>query len=313
MADAIKFKLNMRGMDIIQTVYGLLLALGLREAFLGFYDVVLQQQSGLPIQDLLVAAAVFVNIILLSLRFFWVPRNLRRLFYVSQYCIRTKSQPINPLVQPRALKPWETPAHICCILMHGAFYFLVCKQFEYYVFVSTAYDSYSRSAFATYVFVHASFLVFNALWLIWVTRTEDAIRQSWLKPGEDPPFLKAGSESKFWYRNNLVFSLLAVAPVAVFSSCDSDLNACLSMAFPPMQRPFAVIPTSAFNIAIVFEYFAYIFSALVPRDVFLALWALVSFGANSIIDLINTAPRYIGLEEIEEEVVHTVQVQPPAK
>jgi hypothetical protein len=328
MTTTVKYKLNMRGLDIIQTVYGLLLALGLREVFLAFYDIFKQPFSS--VESALVAALLFLNIILLSLRFFWVPRNLRRLYFVSEYC-RLKcqgAQADSASTEPNILPAYVTSWHIGVILLHGALYFLVCKEFEYYVFVSISYTSYSRTVFATYVFVHASLLIFNALWLISVNASEDAMRRKWLPNDDHPPFLKFGSESKIWYRNNLAFALLAIGPLAVFSACDSDLPACLSMAFPTGQppfatisasspfalihmsslSPFAVIPTSSLNIAFLFEYIAAAFSPLASRDVLLAVWAMAALIANSVIDLTFTAPRYIGLEEIEQEVVHTPRV-----
>jgi hypothetical protein len=188
--------------------------------------------------------------------------------------------------------------------MHGALYFLLCKQFEYYVFVSTNYNSYSRSVFATYVFVHASLLILNALWIAFLNMREDAMLKA--LEGDTPPFLQSKSESKVWYRNNLAFSLLAVAPLAVFSSCDSQLSDCLAVAFSPGQRPFAVIPTSSINIAFVFEYFAATFSGSESRDFALAIWALAALIANSLVDLFLTAPYYINLEEVEEEFVFTL-------
>jgi hypothetical protein len=51
---SVKFKINMRGLDIVQTVYALLVALGLREVFLAFYNIFLLQQFSLS-DDFVVA------------------------------------------------------------------------------------------------------------------------------------------------------------------------------------------------------------------------------------------------------------------
>jgi hypothetical protein len=289
---ATKFKTNLRGLDIIQAVYALLLALGLREVFLAFYTIFLQQRvSGSD--NLVVALLLFANILLLSVRFFWVPRNFRRLYYVSEYC--------RILGNYSGLPAYEASTHILIILAHGALYFLLCKEFEYFVFVTSSYNSLMVSAFTTYVFLHVSLLTVNGFWIMLINKREDMIRQ---KSGQ-LPLLQHKSESKIWYRSNLAFSLLTVAPIVVLSSCQASFSECLSVAYSNIQRPYSLIPTSSYNIASLFELMAAMFSGFnKSRDFLLAMWALLLLGVNSIIDLFFTAGYYIYLEDVETEEVY---------
>jgi len=291
----IKFKLNMRGLDIIQTVYVFLMGLGLREAFLASYDIVLRLQS-LSWPQETVLGLLFLNLLFLSVRFFWVPRSFRRLYFLSE--VRRSRDGVSSRIRPA-----ETSLHLFIILVHSAIYFLLCRQFAYFAFVSTAYKSYSQTALATYVLLHALLLIFNALWLIYISMRMDRIRRTII---DLPPFLESKSESWLWSRNNLICSLLAVAPLVVFTSCNSGVVACISVAFPADRQPFAIIPTSVVNIAFFIEYFVFeplkmIWSEPIPSDFVVGFWALGWLMINSIWDLFVTAHYYINLEEIEEE------------
>jgi|ERR1700733_6485758 hypothetical protein len=291
----VKFKKNMRGVDIIQTVYAFLMGLGLREAFLASYEIYLKWES-LDWHQIILPALLFFNIILLSVRFFWVPRNFRYLYF----CAEQNKFHLEPDKAP--LSSFETSVHVFIILIHSLLYFLLCRQFGYFTFVSIRYESGSQGALTSYVFLHASLLIFNAVWLIYVNWKETDL-QSKFKIDPQERFHNLNSESKFWFRNNLFFSLLAVAPLAAFASCSSELLACISQAFSAKPPPFPVIPTSTFNIALVFDY---IFKGVTKPDFFLAIWALGALMINSVIDLSFTAHYYVNLEEVEEEASYQI-------
>jgi hypothetical protein len=298
-----KIKMTMRGMDIIQTVYAFLMGLGLREAFLASYEIYLKLSS-LGWDTIILVGLLFLNIVLLSVRFFWVPRNLRHLYFLAEASeVRSKS--------PTVLSAAETSVHIIIILVHSLLYFFLCRQFAYFAFVSIAYDSNSQVALLSYVFLHISLLIFNAFWLMCVNKREAYIRE---RSNDSPSDQKFESESRLWYRNNLFFSLLAVAPLAVFSSCGSELLLCIphsSAAIPNATIPqtLPVIPTSALNIALFFNYFFDIAvkNPFIPvsREFIVGFWAMVALMLNSMFDLFLTAHYYVKLEEIEREVTYT--------
>ena len=278
----IKFKTSMRGLDIFQTVYALLVALGLREVFVAFTTIFEQQN--------LVEMLIFGNILLLSVRFFWVPRNFRRLYYVSEYC---RHHGLGHLT----VTPAEASLNLIVILLHALLYFLLCKQFEYFVFVTASYDSLSTSAFASYVYFHASLLILNGIWLIYINAKEDAIRAG----AGNPPLLRTNSESRLWYRSNLAFALIAVAPVVVFLPCpQSTFSECVAASYST-SHALSVIPTSAYGIASVFDIMVEAFGGGADRILFVEMWVIVFFALNSILDLALTAGYYVMLEDIEDE------------
>jgi hypothetical protein len=290
----------MRGVDVIQTVYALLIALGLREVFLAFYAV-FQQHQGLSLQQSqealvrqAIAIALFANIILLSVRFFWVPRNFRRLYFVSEYCLSRKM---------RGLEWGESSLNVFIILFHGLLHFLLCKQFEYFVFVSTTYDPLSTPVFATCIHMHVALLILNGFWLIYTNLREGML----LKRTGTPEMLKAKPGSQLWYRSNLLFALISVGPLVVFSSCSSTLSQCLLASYPQTEG-LSAIPTSAYSIAAVFDLITPVFSGLSSsRDTLLACWALLFLGLNSLLDLGFTSSYYVILEDVEREFTYASQ------
>jgi hypothetical protein len=283
----VKFKTSMRGVDVIQTVYALLIALGLREVFLALYTIFQQIQVWRP-ENLYVALALFFNIMLLSVRFFWVPRNFRRLYFVSLY--RTSFN--NP-----GLQAWEASFNIFIILLHGLLHFLLCKQFEYFVFITTAYDSLSTPTFAAYVYLHVTLLILNGLWLIYTNRREDDLRDQ-----DSPEIFQAKPASRLWYRSNLTFALISVSPLAIFSSCSSVLSECLRAAYADPQG-LSVLPTSAYSVASLFDLATPLFSLLTgSREAAVALWAMTFLLINSFLDLAFTSSYYVLLEDFETEL-----------
>jgi hypothetical protein len=285
----IKFKTSMRGVDVIQTVYALLVALGLRDVFAAFYNIFEQASVNLR-GSFLVALALFVNIILLSVRFFWVPRNFRRLYFEATFA--------TGFAHP-GLKPWEVSLNIFVILLHGALHFLLCKQFEYFVFISMSYQFLVSSSFATYVFLHVSMLVVNGLWILYTTRREDSLRLP-----DGPDMFKPKPASRLWYRSNLAFALIAVAPLVVFSSCSASLSQCLQAAYPEPQL-LSLLPMSALSVASFFDLVSPLFSELAgSHDGAIAAWAMMALLINSLVDLLFTSSYYVLLEDYEDELAY---------
>lgn len=285
----LKFKTSMRGVDVIQTVYALLIALGLRDVFAAFYNIY-QQASVSSRGGFLVALLLFINIILLSVRFFWVPRNFRRLYFEAAFTTSFAAS---------GLKPWEVSLNILVIMLHGALHFLLCKQFEYFVFISMSYKSLSSPSFATYVFLHVGLLTLNGLWILYTTRREDNLRL----PGS-PEMFKAKPASRLWYRSNLAFALIAVAPLVVFSPCSSPMAQCLKAAYPDPQM-LSLLPMSAVGGASVFDLLSPLLSKLAgSRDAALVAWAMTALLINSLLDLFFTSSYYVLLEDFEEELTY---------
>jgi hypothetical protein len=282
--EAWKFKTTMRGVDVIQTVYALLIALGLREVFVALYTI-MQQTHVANTENLPIAAALFVNIVLLSVRFFWVPRNFRRLYFVSLYSSHFHGA---------GLWRGEVSFNIGIILIHGFLHFMLCKQFEYFVFLSTAYDFLSTAAFASYVYIHVTLLTVNGLWIIYTNLREDRFRRP-----DTVGIFQSKPESRIWYRSNLVFALISVAPLAIFSGCSSNMSQCLAAAYT-VTEGLSVLPTSAYSIATLFDLIA----ASASREFAIAWWAMIFLFINSFFDLFLTSGYYVMLEDFETELVH---------
>ena len=267
--------------------------------FLAFHSLFLQQrvlssnhfQRG--IEKEILFFLLFVNIIFLSVRFFWVPRNLRHLLFAfKEYNLKHYST-------QKTLPAFEITLNITSTLVHGALYFLICRQFEYFVFVSSSSLGYTSYVLETYILLHCSLLILNSFWLVYLTRREDTL------PSVQGSTRSLGATAKIrlWYRNNLALSLLAMAPIAVFSPCQSSFSECLSAVFPDVNKPFFLFPTSPLNLAIVFDTFYEIFSPLgVKRSFAVFIWGLLILLANSLLDLFCTAHYYIDFEEVETDV-----------
>ena len=283
-----KFKTSMRGVDVIQTVYALLIALGLRDVFAAFYTI-FQKAPPEGSDNFPIALALFANIMLLSVRFFWVPRNFRRLYFKSAFSDGFTGS---------KLLMWESSLNIFVILLHGLLHFLLCKQFEYFVFIATSYDLLFTASFATYVYLHASLLIVNALWIIYTTWREDDLR----KEGA-PEMLQAKPASRVWIRSNLAFALIAVGPLVIFASCSSPLDKCLQAAYPDSHW-LSALPTSAYSIAALFDWIEPLLGAGHSRDFTVACWAMAAFAINSFLDLGFTSSYYVLLEDYEEELTY---------
>ena len=287
-----KFKTSMRGVDVIQTVYALLIALGLRDVFAAFYTI-FQQAPPDRSDNFLIALALFVNIILLSVRFFWVPRNFRRLYFETTFSEGFSGS---------KLRTWESSFNIFVILLHGLLHFLLCKQFEYFVFIATTYDLLATASFATYVYLHASLLIVNALWIIYTTWREDDLRKA-----DAPEMLQAKPASRVWIRSNLLFALIALGPLVIFASCSSPLGSCLQAAYPESHW-LSALPTSAYSIATLFSWIEPLLGSGHSRDFAVAWWAMAAFVINSLLDLGFTSSYYVLLEDYEEELTYARKV-----
>src|SRR5262245_47687130 len=82
----LKLKRTTKGLDTIQAVYAFVMALGLREVFIGSYDFISATVFGAnnaSKMSVFVSLLLLVNVIFLGIRFFSVPRNLRTIIFAA--------------------------------------------------------------------------------------------------------------------------------------------------------------------------------------------------------------------------------------
>lgn len=289
-----KFKENLGGLNVIQAVYAFAMALGLSEVFLGSRTFLINAVFGAETFSVLrfsLMAALLLNIMLLGLRFFWVPRNLRGLIFTAvKYRTNKANQPGKV-----PLSNLEVAFHLVVIFLHGTIFYFLCVEFDYVAFVSSSSLPFNTLTFAGYVFLHASLLLVNALWIALIQRRENGIRE-----GGDAAGNASTAAGSVWWRNNLVCAMLALAPLSVFATCGAAGNSCIRrsqgqdidifslLPFTPDQIYFAL--SSAFEILHVNP--SDIGTAMLGASLFILLM-------NSILDLTQTGGTYLIFEEVE--------------
>jgi hypothetical protein len=143
------------GLTVMQTVYAVAMVLGFKNALEKSYGLFLSPLQGppgrLPHWVLLIA---LVAIMLLGLRFFWVTRNL------YAFVIHSPS-PLERRVR------WMTLVHFPITLIHALLFYCVCQA--YADIVSSGATEASAAAVdltGRFVFLFASLLLLNGLWLL---------------------------------------------------------------------------------------------------------------------------------------------------
>lgn len=181
---------------VIQSIFAVIMALGFRELVQGTYDYLRPilgiPWRGAPSQGLSPVANPFVYFLptialaFLGIRFFWATVNVRR--YVDRL-----NENLRQAEEVR--KEYERKivlVHIPILILHGFIFYFCCHLAEDLLFASQPVH-----AAAALVFVYASFLIVNAVWLWLLTRdycpNADTVRE------------------RYWGWNNLVCSCLGTS------------------------------------------------------------------------------------------------------
>jgi hypothetical protein len=187
------------GMNVAQTVYAVVMTLGLKISFEALYPVIFRPQSSGPgaLSPYLVGFA-FLTIMLLAMRFFWVLRNL---YAYALHSLKTKSE--KDVFRPLMLY------HFPIALLHAVLFFFICEAFV----EMTLRAQSANSPVVHFVAIYAALLLLNALWLFAIT------------PSDRP-----GPARTVWARSNLAHAALAFAVLAAFGLCDFSVVALLIAA-----------------------------------------------------------------------------------
>lgn len=291
-----QFKENIGGLDVIQSIYAFAMALGLQEVFLASRTFVLEILFGPGDGIDLKAIVIFlllVNIVVLGLRFFWVPRNLRGLIFTA-----VKSSGATTGQIRTGLRNWEVSIHLLMIFLHGGIFYFLCLEFEHIAFVASSNMPVTASTVQTYAVIHIVLLLVNAFWISMIQQRENSIRASAARRTN-----ASATAGSVWWRNNMLCGLLAFALLAVFSSCGSAVEQCLANVSGETPGMSSVLPLSALQIgATINAVLAAVQSVLpvsVSQELVIPVIVLLILLANSLFDLGNTGATYLLLEEVD--------------
>jgi hypothetical protein len=209
------------GMALAQTVYAVIMTLGLKVAVEALYPALFahERAKGGAFSPV-VLTLVFLSVLLLAIRFFWVPRNLYE--YVNHHMGSKNATEMKTTFRSLMLY------HFPIALVHTLLFFGICEAFA-----EMTNTAETHAPAIHFIWIAVALLALNAGWLVFVT-----------------PAASSGPGRSIWARNNLFCALLAAAVLAGFYIAG--------------------------------------FSVLV-----LLLAALLIFTANSLIDLIIAADKYI--------------------
>ncbi|MGX1305824.1 hypothetical protein AB7M35_000544 [Amorphus suaedae] len=322
----LKYKLSVRGIEVFQAVFAFIMALGLGEVFTGSYSfmtTVLLSPDQTNSEKLLFLL-VFFNVVLLGIRFFWVPRNFRLLVHET-----VRHHPDMHDLAP--LRHYEISIHWFIILLHAMLFYLIGSEFEHIGFLMLSSKPFSQSALYGLFTMQIVLLLLNSAWIAAIEYRKRGFARS---ANHTAVSLKPPG-SILWMRNNLACVLLTLGPLAIGSICPAATGHCVLIAkaqnsagclpaetASPSAREtdclealpsltasgLAPSPTSP---AVIANASALVFEALVPvldptaedRMVYWpALWILSILLINSLLDLLNTGKFYLMLEEVEWDV-----------
>lgn len=182
------------GMALMQTVYTVAMVLGLERVIEASYDLFISAEAGS--RDWIVEAElalILSTILLLSIRFFWVPRNLNS--YIVQWFPETGEKVFSRM----------TMIHFPIALVHAVLFYYICHSFvDMVVAGPEVVPNDLSSQVGRFSLLYAALLVLNSAWLHWIT----------------PPEYRAQSPGGIWASNNLWFSAAALVGFALWRIVD---------------------------------------------------------------------------------------------
>jgi hypothetical protein len=168
------------GMGVVQTVYGVGMALGLKNVLEASYRVFFLPVTKSP--DTIPRWAIpfaFVAVVLLAIRFFWVPRNL------YSYLIRPHDEADT---EDRFRK--LTLFHIPIVMAHAVLFFFICHAFADMASPEAPSNATGAQLAVRFVAMYGGLLLLNTLWLFWMTPRPERGKDA--EPG------------RIWARSNMV-------------------------------------------------------------------------------------------------------------
>ena len=178
------------GIALMQTVYTIALVLGLETMVDASYALFFSPASELSARSGYLGL-ILITIILLAMRFFWVPRNLNS-YIVGWY----------PVLGERVFR-WLTMFHFPIALLHALLFYYVCQAFVDMTHAGVALESDTMADYALrFAFFYALLLLLNALWLRRITPRDS-------NAPTPPP-------GRIWSGNNFRFAGVAFALMAAF-------------------------------------------------------------------------------------------------
>lgn len=286
---------NIEGLSVIQTVYAFIMALGLGEIFIAFpviFERIALYDSRVLSLPFLVIGLLLLAIILLGIRFFWVPRNLRQLTVVVSKCSGLIAGPATP--GPEAsIRNIFFPVHILVILVHAALFYHACVELKRLIYLYAAQDFLSLRDLNAVVVTIAVLLLVNAAWLIFVERQIDAAYDSTGRPA--PPGARPGS---IWWKNNLLAAIAALTFHTAFVTCGAAASQCLSANGAFAGRFLEFIPATPDEAGLLLQAGLSGLDAQ-TGELFAALLIMAVLLLNSIVDLWRTGASYLIFDDIE--------------
>jgi hypothetical protein len=295
----LKYKRSARGLDIIQAVYAFVMALGLKEVFVGSHTFItdILFGSGVKITEVgLISFMLMLNVVLLGMRFFWVPRNLRRIIYVASLFNKDSAE-------LSKLPSWFVSWNWFVIFLHSGMYYIICTEFKYIMFLLSSNLVFDATVLTGYFLGHALLLIVNGLWIGLLAKCERTLMGKF----DSGKALREVPGGTVWFRNNLIFSLLALAPLAIAGTCQNDMNACVDLQKQGLGGPTMLLPTSPVMVSAL-----YVMASGALGATPVTMWVLICLLLNSLLDLGTTGHYYVVLEEVEWEGKAPEAAPPPA-
>ncbi|MCR9130118.1 MAG: hypothetical protein NXI12_11400 [Alphaproteobacteria bacterium] len=286
---------NIEGLSVIQTVYAFIMALGLGEIFIAFpviFERIALYETRVLTLQFLVIGLLLLAIILLGIRFFWVPRNLRQLTVVVSKCagLAAEGGPTPPEVSIRNI---FFPVHILVILIHAALFYHACVELKRLIYLYAAQDFLSLRDLNAVVVTIAVLLLVNAAWLIFVERQIDAAYDSTGRPA--PAGARPGS---IWWKNNLLAAIAALTFHTAFVTCGAAASQCLAANSAFASRFPEIIPATPDEGGLLLQGALFGLEAQ-AAELAVALIIMAILLLNSLVDLWRTGASYLIFDEIE--------------
>lgn len=211
------------GMSLMQTVYTVAMVFGLEKVVEASYGLLIspelaRRSIALEIDLIL----ILVAIVLLSIRFFWVPRNINS--YVVHRFERLREKVFTRV----------TTIHFPIALGHAVLFYYLCQAFVDMVDAGPVVESPAMAYHATrFVLLYAGLLLANSVWLFWITPRE----------------ARAKSPGGIWAYNNIGFFTGAIVLFGFWSGLE------LSNSFLIMGACILFIANSVLDLALAAKYY----------------------------------------------------------
>ncbi len=159
--DALKWDDIEAGMALVQFVYGIAMVLGFTSALGPAYRLVFPPAASARLTGhSAVILVALVAIILLGLRFFWVPRNL------YSYLLQEPRHKHDVTTRLRR----TTFLHVPITMAHALLFYVLCQAFSDLAVSRATFGSHLLVGLSLrFVFLYALLLALNAVWLLRMT------------------------------------------------------------------------------------------------------------------------------------------------